>query len=225
MNNPFSQPFDQFGIVVPDLEKTLTELLKLGVGPWFTVRDAKLKGYEYQGVASEPILDVAFAQKGSVQLELIHQTNDAASAYKDFVAAGGDGFHHFGWFRDDFAESQQEAEALDSEILQKGSWNGVNFVYYQTTEAVPTPPELDELSEAIITAVTAAAPADVVKIGEMIELNDMSRAVFGYVREAEAKWDGKSDPVRSLMSISGRLHIGVDVLSQKLERLLHGHGH
>ncbi len=218
MNDPFSASIDQLGIVVPDLEAAIGEWLELGIGPFLIVRGAAVAEYEYRGKSSKPVLDVAFAQKGEVQLELIQQANDAPSVYRDFIAAGGNGFHHFGWF----CESYQSAlAAADNVVLQKGAWSGIHFVYYETTRAVGAPAQLGALGEATRAAVTAARAAGATKIVELIELNDTSRAVFRLVREAAARWDGKTNPVRTLFSPGGALHVAADVLSYKLERWLH----
>jgi len=218
MNNPFSAPVDQLGIVVPDLEAAVGEWLERGVGPFLTVRSVVVSGYEYRGNPSKPILDVAFAQKGEVQLELIHQTNGAPSAYRDFIAAGGNGFHHFGWFCEAYQGALAAAEG--KAVLQKGSWTGIHFVYYETADPVSAPAELGALGEATRAAVMTASTAGAIKIAELIELNDTSRAVFALIREAAAAWDGKTNPVRPLLSPGGVLHVAADVISYKLKRWL-----
>ena len=221
---PFAGSIAQLGVVVPDLDGAIHSWLRLGIGPFLTVRGAAVSGYEYRGTPSKPLLDVAFAQKGGVQIELIQQVNDAPSAYRDFIAAGGNGFHHFGWFRADYAGAVAAAAATNATVLQKGVWSGVHFVYYETTEGLLPPAELAELDDATRATALAASRPGAGKLVELIELNDVSGAVFRLVREDSTDWDGRTNPVRSLLSTTGVLRVGVDVLSHKVERWLHGKG-
>jgi len=220
--SPFTGSIAQLGIVVPDLDAAIQSWLRLGVGPFLTVRGASVSGYEYRGNPSTPLLDVAFAQKGAVQIELIRQMNDAPSAYRDFIAAGGAGFHHFGWFCADYAAAVAAAGATNATVLQKGSWTGIHFVYYETTESILPPAELADLDDATRAAALAASQPGVVKIAELIESNDVSEAIFRLIRDEAAGWDGRTNPVRSLLSLTGVLRVGVDVLGHKLERWRHG---
>jgi hypothetical protein len=224
MAPPFAGSIAQLGIVVADLDAAIQTWLRLGVGPFLTLRGASVSGYEYRGNPSKPLLDVAFAQKGDVQIELIRQANDAPSAYRDFIAAGSSGFHHFGWLCADYAAAVTAAGAANATVLQRGSWTGIHFAYYETTESILLPSELADLDDATRTAALAASQPGVVKIAELIESNDVSDAVFRLIRDEAAGWDGRTNPVRSLLSPTGVLQVGVDVLSHKLERWLHGTG-
>src|SRR5438445_5426851 len=88
MSTPFSDPPDQLGCVVPDLQVAISEWAAKGVGPFLTMRKVTLGGYRYEGRSSKPKLDVAFSQQGDLQIELIQPVNDEPSAYRDFLAAG-----------------------------------------------------------------------------------------------------------------------------------------
>ena len=98
MSTPFCEPADQLGCVVPDLPAAISEWAAEGVGPFLTMRGITLADYRYKGRPSKPKIDVAFSQQGEMQVELIHPVNDRPSAYRDFLAAGGHGAHHHGWF-------------------------------------------------------------------------------------------------------------------------------
>ncbi len=193
--SPFSRSIDQLGFVVPDLEKAIKGWLELGVGPWFTVGGAVLEGCEYQGKVSVPKIDVALGQCGHIQLELIQPVNDEASSYRDFLAAGRQGIQHFGFFVEDFDTAVAVAEARGRKVQQKGSWSGGRFVYYETTELIDSPTEL-------------------------IELNNMSREVFAKIREAADAWDGKTDPVRHLLSPVLRVGYKLETMAGSVERWL-----
>ena len=66
-------PIRQVGYVVRDLDRTIAAWLALGIGPWFTLRELPQAGCEYRGALSEPVLSIAFANSGDMQLELIQQ--------------------------------------------------------------------------------------------------------------------------------------------------------
>lgn len=191
--SPFSRPIDQLGFVVPDLEKAIKGWLELGVGPWFTMGGAVLEDSEYQGKVSVPKIDVALGQSGHLGLELIQPANDESSSYRDFLSAGRQGIQHFGYFAEDFDTAIAAAEAEGQKVLQKGSWGGVHFVYYEMTELIGSQTEL-------------------------IELNDTSREMFAKIREGADAWDGKTDPVRHILSPVMRAGYKLETMVESVQR-------
>ena len=173
MSTPFADPPDQLGCVVPDLQASISDWAAKGVGPFLTMRKVTLSGYRYEGRPSKPKIDVAFGQQGDLQIELIQPVNDDPSAYRDFLAAGGQGAHHHGWFCDDYAAEVDAAERAGRAELQRGNWGAVHFVYYH-------PLGHDEM------------------IGELIEMSDLSYGLFALIRREAEQWDG-SRPSRSLL--------------------------
>lgn len=109
IRHPLSAPVNQLGCVVPDLESAIQGWVKLGVGPFLAMRDIGLDDYVYHGQPSRPKIDVAFAQTGDLQVELIHPVGDVPSSYHDFLAAGRSGIHHLGWFLDDYDAAVEAA--------------------------------------------------------------------------------------------------------------------
>ena len=173
MSTPFSDPPDQLGCVVPDLQVAISEWASKGVGPFLTMRKVTLGGYRYEGRSSKPKLDVAFSQQGDLQIELIQPVNDEPSAYRDFLAAGGNGAHHHGWFCNDYSAEIDAAERAGRAELQRGNWGAAHFIYYH-------PLGHDEM------------------IGELIEMSDLSRSLFALIRREAEQWDGRR-PSRSLL--------------------------
>ena len=173
MSTPFSDPPDQLGCVVPDLQVAISEWAAKSVGPFLTMRKVTLGGYHYEGRSSKPKLDVAFSQQGDLQIELIQPVNDEPSAYRDFLAAGGNRAHHHGWFCNDYSAEIAAAERAGRAELQRGNWGAAHFVYYH-------PLGHDEM------------------IGELIEMSDLSRNLFALIRRQAAQWDGRR-PSRSLL--------------------------
>ena len=165
MSRPFSDPPDQLGCVVPDLRAAISEWAAKGVGPFLTLRKIAPGNYRYEGRSSKPKLDLAFSQQGDMQIELIQPVNDAPSAYRDFLAAGGNGVHHHGWFCDDYGADLDAAERAGRVELQRGDAAGARFIYYRPL-------------------------ADEEMIGELIEMSDQNRRVFALIRREAEQWDG-----------------------------------
>jgi hypothetical protein len=98
MGSPFSQPVNQLGCVVPDLDQAIQGWVEVGVGPWLTMHHVEVGGYQYEGRSSKPKIDLALRQNHDLQIELIHPANDEPSDYKAFLDQGRVGMHHLGWF-------------------------------------------------------------------------------------------------------------------------------
>jgi hypothetical protein len=54
MGSPFSEPVNQLGCVVPDLDQAIQSWVGLGVGPWLTMHHVEVGGYRYEGRTSKP---------------------------------------------------------------------------------------------------------------------------------------------------------------------------
>lgn len=77
-------PVKQWGYLVKDLDEAMQCWVdQLGVGPWWGFRNVPMQS-SFGGEVSEVIIDVALAYQNGVQIELIHQTNDATSPYSQF---------------------------------------------------------------------------------------------------------------------------------------------
>jgi Glyoxalase/Bleomycin resistance protein/Dioxygenase superfamily len=203
MSKPFSDPPDQLGCVVPDLKTAISEWATRGVGPFLTLRNVTPGEYRYEGRSSKPKLDLAFSQQGDLQIELIQPVNEEPSAYRDFLAAGGSGAHHHGWFCDDYAAELDAAGRAGRVELQRGSAGSSHFVYYH-------PLAHEEM------------------IGELIEMSDLNRRLFALVRREAETWDG-SRPSRSAfpeLRASVQRYHGLDEHSshRRLSRLPLPHG-
>ena len=83
----------QLGHVVADIDEAMQEWVGQGVGPWMVMRRVHLNAV-YKGQPSVPVIDVALAYKGDVQIELIRQHNTAPSPYLATIEQGSYGLHH-----------------------------------------------------------------------------------------------------------------------------------
>jgi hypothetical protein len=188
----FAGPINQLGYLVPDLEKAIEGFLSLGIGPWLTLGGVTLGGYEYRGRASSPKIDVAFGQMGkagsgklgSVIIELVRPANDESSYYGDLLAAGRWGMQSLVWYSESFDSDVDALRAAGQTLLQKAELGGMRFVYFDTTDSIGS-------------------------CTELIELNAISRKLFGEIEHAVDTWDGETDPVRRLLPAV--LHAGLEL--------------
>ena len=97
-DNPFlGKRADQFGYVVPDLERAIKRWTDQGVAPWLTVGPVVVTDNKYLERSSRPLIIFGFCQVGGVQLELIQPLDDEPSSWRAFLAVGRSGFHHCGF--------------------------------------------------------------------------------------------------------------------------------
>ncbi|MGV0815080.1 VOC family protein [Mycolicibacterium boenickei] len=162
----------QIGYVVTDLDDAIAGWLKMGVGPWFVIRNLPQR-VTFRGAPCEVTLSMALSNSGDLQVELIQQLDDTASIFTEFLAGtASGGFHQLAYWADDFdAAMATLADAGWPLVWSGGEGEGVRFAYFE-------PP-------------TGAS------IVEIMELTEASAGMADYVRQQAAGWDG-SDPVREL---------------------------
>lgn len=163
----------QAAFIVEDLDAAIDAWIKTtGIGPFFVVPHIALAELDYRGQPSRDLdFSVALAQSGGVQVELIQQHSDGPSAYRDLIAKGQQGFHHFCIYTSDYDATRDRYLATGAQSALDGLFGEVRFCYIDTS---PT-------------------------IGCMIELveeHPLESAFFARVAEAARDWDGGTDPVR-----------------------------
>jgi catechol 2,3-dioxygenase-like lactoylglutathione lyase family enzyme len=167
-------PIRQNGYVVRNLQGAIEAWLDAGVGPWLLLPHLTQTGSQYRGRPTAPVVSIAFANSGDLQVELIEQEDDSPSIYKEFLDAGRQGFHHLAWWVDDFAAVDRAALAAGWTNVHGGDTGGMAlFAYYDQGGTTST-------------------------VIEVMELTDATRWMTTTVREAAEGWDG-SDPVRNLI--------------------------
>ncbi len=166
-------PVRQNGYVVRDLDTAIAAWLALGVGPWITLGPMEQPGFYCRGEPTTPTITLAFANSGDLQIELIEQTGDAPSAYKEFLDSGREGFHHLAWWTEDFDAVEADVRAAGWDIVFGGDTGVAKFFY-------------------------AEAPTVAATCLEVMELNDMTQGLADHVKQAADTWDGESEPVRKL---------------------------
>jgi catechol 2,3-dioxygenase-like lactoylglutathione lyase family enzyme len=166
-------PIRQNGYVVRDLDATIATWLDIGVGPWLLLPHLTQTGSVYRGQPAAPVVSIAFANSGDLQVELIVQEDDSPSLYREFLDAGGEGFHHLAWWVEDFEAVSATATAAGWPLVQAGDTGMTRFAYFDQGGTTST-------------------------VIEVMELTDVTRWMIRTVREAADSWDG-SDPVRNLV--------------------------
>ena len=166
-------PIRQNGYVVRDLDAALARWLEIGVGPWFVLPHLTQRGSTYRGHPTAPVVSIAFANSGDLQVELIVQEDDSPSVYREFLDAGHEGLHHLAWWTDEFAATEARARQAGWPVVHAGDTGGMaRFAYYDAGGTTST-------------------------LIEVMELTDATRWLISAVRDGSADWDG-TDPVRAL---------------------------
>lgn len=163
----------QIGYIVQDFDKAIATWLELGVGPFYVLRSVTQTGV-YRGEECTVTLTIGFANSGDLQIEVIHQDNDAPSIYSEFTSAGGDGFHQLAYWTDDFDSALAAGKAAGWPVVWSGGDDGVaRYAYFE-------PP-----------------PGTAATIIELMELTPATIGMGELVRAAAVNWDG-TDPTRLL---------------------------
>jgi hypothetical protein len=167
-------PIRQNGYVVRDLTAAIDAWLHAGVGPWLLLPHLTQAGSLYRGQPTAPVVSIAFANSGDLQVELIEQEDDSPSIYREFLDAGGEGFHHLAWWVEDFDAVTRAAAGAGWTSVHSGNAGGMaEFAYFDQGGTTST-------------------------VIEVMELTDATRWMATTVRQAADTWDG-SDPIRNLV--------------------------
>lgn len=165
---------DQIGYIVRDIDKALDYWINvLGVGPWF-VREASPQNIMYRGKAMELKMKTAFANSGSLQIELIQDITDGPTFYREALHFGHEGIHHIAFWQeiDKYDETCKIFAGAGFKEVFSGESDGPTgrFAYYENT----------------------GCPGTLIEISS---LGEVKAARWKKIREAAAEWDG-SAPIR-----------------------------
>jgi glyoxalase/bleomycin resistance protein/dioxygenase superfamily protein len=131
----------QIAFVVRDLDGALRHWSeRLGVGPFYMMRDLVPDGYRYrEKPAPAPKITLALGFSGEFQVELIAQHDDHPSAYRDFLVAGREGFHHVSsWLtRAEYDRERERIRGRGTIAIHEGAipGSGIRFAYFATDDA------------------------------------------------------------------------------------------
>jgi hypothetical protein len=169
----------QAAYVVGDLDAAMDNWRRVvDVGPFFVSRGGAVDTLFHRGQPIEGFsADLALAQAGPVQIELIQPMSSGPNVFSDSVPAGTDAYHHQAYFTDDLDAEFARFAAMDVEVAWNGSVGELHFAYFDTRHLVGC-------------------------MTEVLEHEVNIEATFRMVADAAVAWDG-SDPVR-LIGVPGR---------------------
>jgi hypothetical protein len=162
----------QLGFVVDDLLGTAQHWARVfGVGPFHVLPPIE-QPCTYRGTASGVNVQVAIAQAGPVQIELIKQHCNRASVYRDLIDNGESGFHQLCTVTPDYDGRKAHYEQLGYELVSEMVARGQHVAFFDTVDDF-----------GFYTEVVEEVP------GFLASLDEIAQTC--------AEWDG-SDPVRVL---------------------------
>lgn len=163
----------QNAFVVPDLSAAIAAWTKLGVGPFFTIIDSGYATTKYRGKIGTPQFSIALANWNDIQIELIQQTCDTPSVYREFLDEGKNGLHHLLTTTPDIDALMPELENEGHEVLADVDIgpNG-RVIYFRMADQKWPLIEVGQFTPAV-------------------------EEIFQMIRRESIDWDG-GDPVRPL---------------------------
>jgi hypothetical protein len=162
----------QLGFVTPDLFATAARWAEVfGVGP-FHVLPSRETEATLHGEPAPLEMQVAVAQAGPTQIELITQHCDRPSIYREMQARGGSSFHQVCTVTADYAANVAHYEGLGYEVASEIVAAGQHVAFIDTVDDFGFYTEVVEEVPGFVDALTR-------------------------ISETCATWDG-TDPVRIL---------------------------
>jgi Glyoxalase/Bleomycin resistance protein/Dioxygenase superfamily len=164
--------------VTTNLDKALRHWTNdLGAGPFFVFEVPVLPGQLYYGEPTQVSMRVGFGFSGGMLIELLQQTNDGASPFRDFLDARGEGLHHI-MPRTDFDAGYARMSKAGHEVAYSGTMpSGERFCLFDTRAANGSYVELMDISPAM-------------------------QATLALMERAHQEWDGINEPVRTMAQLA-----------------------
>jgi hypothetical protein len=160
----------QLGFVVEDILAEAERWATVhGVGP-FHVYPRMQSTWNHRGRESAVHIQIAVAQAGPVQIELIEQFGDEPSVYRDVFATGRSGFHQICTVTPDYDGKKDHYLRLGYALASEVAAPGWRIAFYDTFD-------------------------DFGFFTEVVEQTDAFLANTAAVARTCAEWDG-TDPVR-----------------------------
>jgi hypothetical protein len=162
----------QIAYIVEDLDAALKHWVEvLGIGPFFLIDSSIIENPRYRGQPTDLDLTAALSYSGSMCVEVIQQSNDSPSVYREIMDKRGPGFHHWGVLTGHFDDAISQYERKGYPLAFSGKVTiGGRFAYMDS---------YNDLNGMV----------------ELIELTPVVSELFEGLEAAAREWDGK-DPVR-----------------------------
>ena len=180
LSNQFG-PIRQLGYLVKDIDAAVQAWMQhQGVGPWMIIKNVPLN-CTYKGEKTQPMIDIALAYQGDMQIELIQQTNDQPSPYLYYFKQQIYGLHHTAYLCDDVDSAVNTAESYGHEVIcDIRMSDGGRYVYTQ----------IEALGENIFV--------------EFLSATDRMKGMFTEGIKAAKAWTGNTDVTVIDMAAMGR---------------------
>lgn len=162
----------QIAYITNDLDAALKHWTEvLGIGPFFLIDASIIEDARYRREETDLDITAALSYSGSMCVEVIQQTNNSASVYREVMDKRGPGFHHWGVMTEEFDEQIKRYEAMGYPLAFSGKVTiGGRFAYMDSYDALGG-------------------------MVELIELTPVVKDLFAGLQAAALDWDG-SDPIR-----------------------------
>ncbi len=162
----------QIAYVVEDLSKALNDWLKLtSAGPFFLFEHFEFVDPVYRGEPTDVDISIALGYSGGLCIELIQQHDERPSVYQEEIVRKGYGQHHVAVLEPQVEQRIKKYAAQGSPCLFRGAFAmGAQVAYLDTRATLGC-------------------------MLELVESNDITRAVLKDMQQAHEEWDGH-DPVR-----------------------------
>jgi Glyoxalase/Bleomycin resistance protein/Dioxygenase superfamily len=166
-------PAIQMAWVVNDIDAAMRRWIEQqGVGPFYVMRHCAVTNTRYRGRPAGIDMDVAIAQSGGVQVELIQQHDDMPSCYRDMFGRGEEGFHHICYIVDRVADARAHFQRFDMPAAFDGQFGQVEFAYFDTRPSIGC-------------------------MTEVVTRHPDIEAFFRMIADGAIGWDGR-DPIRQV---------------------------
>lgn len=124
----------QVGVVVKDLDRTVSFFTALGLGP-FRIRTVSHPSATVHGEIVSYEVRLALSQQGPVQLELI-EYQSGTTIQEEFLREKGEGIHHVLFKVKDLKATFEKFSANGIDVLQKDEFVGGGGLAYMGTDRV-----------------------------------------------------------------------------------------
>ncbi|WP_176590841.1 VOC family protein [Sphingobium sp. EM0848] len=175
MGSTSPRQITQIAFATRDLDASMAFYARhLGIGPWFVLPAARFADTSFQGHPCAAQVQVAFANNGCMEFEMVHQLDDTPSIWNDFLRDGAERerFHHVCERTHDFAGSEQRLAAEGYVPVMEGATVRGRFTYF-------------------------AHPGTPGTYLELLESTPSREAMYAHILLHGQKWDGR-EPVRPL---------------------------
>jgi hypothetical protein len=162
----------QLAYVVENLSEAMNHWLnQTSCGPFFLFEHFEFVEPVYRGKPGDVDISIALGYTGGLCIELIQQNDDRPSVYQEEINRKGYGQHHIAVLEPQVGERISHYESEGSPCLFRGAFSmGIQVAYLDTRATLGC-------------------------MLELVEDNDVTRAILNDLQQAHADWDGR-DPIR-----------------------------